>query len=90
MKGDRTQGQERLADSAHVRDIGLKPARREKHAQFAIVIHITGRATCADRLSCDTSDKCADLKVAADADSARLVRDTKAANVNIFIACGEI
>ncbi len=56
MEGDRTQGQERLAGSAHVRDIGLKPARREKHAQFAIVIHVTGRSTCANRVcTCDAS-----------------------------------
>ena len=55
MEGDRTQGQERLAGSAHVRDIGLKPARREKHAQFAIVIHVTGSSTRANGLTCNAS-----------------------------------
>src|SRR5882724_5841964 len=56
MEGDWPQGEERLAGSSHICDVGLEPARGEKHAKLAIVVHVTGASTRADGLTCDASD----------------------------------
>src|SRR5207302_581793 len=36
--------------------VRLEPARGEKHAQLALIIHVTGASTCPNGLTCDAPD----------------------------------
>ena len=56
MESDWTQGQERLTGIVHVGNVGLKPARGEKHAQLAVIIDVTGGAARPDGLARDAAD----------------------------------
>ena len=51
MESDETQGQERLTGVAHVGNVGLKAACGEKHAQLAVIFHVTGASTRPDGLA---------------------------------------
>ncbi len=85
-EGHGTQSQERLTGGAHVGDVRLEPARREKDAQLALIVYVTGGSTRTHSLARDAGDVRRGLGRVADADGARITGDPIVADVDIVAA----
>ena len=90
MEGDGPQGQERLTGSGHISDVGFETARGKKHAQLAVIIHVTRASTRPDCLTRDAGDVggCLDTR-GPDTDGSALSGDSWVADVNVMIAGGK-
>src|SRR5438132_13522660 len=90
MEGDGPQGQERLTGSGHISDVGFETARGKKHAQLAVIIHVTRASTRPDCLTRDAGDVggCLDTR-GPDTDGSALSGDSWVAGVYVMIVGGK-
>src|SRR5207248_9478019 len=91
MEGDGTQGQGSLTGSGDVGYVRFEPARGEKHAPLAVIVHVTGASTRPDRLTRNTGDVGGSLdERTPDAHGIGLTGNTNVTDVNVAGAVREL
>src|SRR5256886_2058941 len=90
MEGDGAQSQDRLTASGHISDVGLEPARGEKHAQLAVIVHVTGASTRPYRLTRNAAKVSRDGSIVSDANRVAFTGDAHIADINVELSRREV